>query len=80
MEPGGAARGRPASLGPADANGTGLDTATSSATAASARAAAAAAADGADQHEAASWRLKAIIYSEFDNTLGPAMRCQAPEG
>ena len=24
--------------------------------------------------------LLAIIYSEFDNTLGPTIRCQAPEG
>ncbi len=24
--------------------------------------------------------LLAIVYSEFDNTLGPTIRCQAPEG
>ena len=24
--------------------------------------------------------LLAIVYSEFDNTIGPTIRCQAPEG
>jgi hypothetical protein len=35
---------------------------------------------GTAEKEDAAGPLLAIIYSDFDNTIGPTIRCQTPDG